>query len=49
MVKFLSKHEAMEWCLGECFALNEWGFPDVSSPEEKFAIPIDAQQRVALA
>ncbi|HZR86025.1 MAG TPA: hypothetical protein VFB02_04435 [Bradyrhizobium sp.] len=48
MVKFFSKHEAMNWCAENKFALNDRGFPDCSSAEQKFDIPIDAQKRVAL-
>src|SRR5262245_30098054 len=48
MVKFLSKHDAVQWCSDNYFALNEWGLPDCSNPEQKFDIPVDAQQRVAL-
>lgn len=48
MVSFLSKHDAMQWCSENYFALNERGFPDCSSPERKFNIPVDAGQRVHL-
>jgi hypothetical protein len=48
MVRFLSKHEAMQWCSDNHFALNDWGRPDCSSPEQKFKIPPDAQHRVHL-
>ena len=48
MVKFLSKHDATQWCLDNCFTLNERGLPDCSNPEQKFDIPVDAGKRVHL-
>jgi hypothetical protein len=48
MVRFLSKHEAMQWCSDNYFPLNEWGLPDCSDPQQKFDIPVDAQKRVSL-
>lgn len=48
MVRFLSKDDAAHWCAGNHFALDDLGLPDRSDPEQKFSIPADAQQRVAL-
>lgn len=48
MVKFLSEHDAMQWCSDNYFLLNEWGKPDCSSPDQKFNIPVDAGRRVNL-
>jgi hypothetical protein len=47
-MKFLSKQETELWCRQNAIVLGDRGFPDLSGATEKFDIPPDAQQRVAL-
>ena len=47
-MKFLTKNNGQKWCLENQIALNEQGLPLKLEKAQKFLIPSDAGQRVAL-